>query len=138
VKRDARIRQIVQIKAASRRLFGADEDAMRDCYQSVTGVRFVRTMTDAQLRQLGDYLARATGHKPGRPFALRPGSSLDLARELAEYADREPPRGWRINPLKTLMLWRQTLGLAEAVPFAHLDSNQQTRLFRRVKAIYGD
>ena len=138
MKKDARVRQLQQIKIASRRLFRDDEDAMRDCYESVTGRRFCRAMTDAQLRQLGDYLARATGHKPGRRFALRQGSSLDLAARLRDYERREPPAGWRLNPLATRKIWRETLGRDEAVPFEHLDSREQSALFRRLKAIYGE
>lgn len=85
---DARARQIRQIKVAARALFAADEAAERDCYAAITGVRSCRAMTDAQLRQVGDYLARATGHKPDRPIALRPSSSSALAARLAPSGSR--------------------------------------------------
>jgi len=130
MNRAARSRQIRQIKAAARTLFRADEAAERDCYEQVTGARSCRAMTGAQLRQLGDYLARASGHKPGRPIHLAPDSSRDLALILRDYERREPPPGWRINPLKARAIWRRLLGMDRPAPFEHLETAQQDRLHR--------
>lgn len=136
MKADARKRQIIQIKAASRTVFGDDDDAARDCYESITGRRSCREMTDAQLRQVGDYLAKASGHKPDRPISLRPNSSSDLARVLSDFAAKAPPRGWRLNPLQTTIPWKH-IGLDHPVPFAHLDRDQQDRLHRWCRAAWG-
>lgn len=130
MNRDARNRQLRQIKAAGRSIFRGDEAAERDCYESLTGKRSCRLMTDAELRQVGDYLARASGHKPDKPVTFAPSSSRDLALVLADYQRRDPPPGWRLNPLRTRKVWRQTLGLESSVPFEHLTSAQQDRLHR--------
>lgn len=134
--RESRNAQLRQIKAASRVLFEADEAAMRACYAQVTGVERCRDMTDAQLRQLGDYMARATGHKPDRKVALRTHCSLDLARLLGVAASWPVPTGWRHHPLWTRKVWRTHTGRSEAVPFEHLDLGDQLRLYKAVLAIY--
>ena len=132
----SRSRQIRQIKAAGAALLDGDEQAQRDLYEKLTGVRSCTAMTDAQLRQVGDYLARATGHKPDKRVAFRASSSVDLAERLREFERREAPPGWKMNPLRTRMLWKRCTGSDSAVPFEHLTSAQQSRLFRAVKAIY--
>lgn len=128
--------QIGQIKAASKALFGDDEGAMRDCYAQVTGVRACREMTDGQLRQLGDYLAKATGHNSTRKIALRPNCSLDLAERLGRAAQWPTPNGWRLHPLGTRKVWLTHTGRRDACPFEHLDMGDQLRLYKAVLAIY--
>jgi len=134
----ARSRQIRQIKAASASMFDGDEDAMRDCYEQVTGQRFCRDMADAELRQLGNYLAKATGHKPQRKVTLRPGGSLDLAEMLAKYAGREPPGTWRENPLKLDFFYRRVLGRSRPASFEHLTRAEQDKLHRACRKIWGE
>ncbi|MBX3352127.1 MAG: hypothetical protein KF684_04280 [Phycisphaeraceae bacterium] len=134
--RESRNNQLRQIKAASRVLFDTDEAAMRACYLQVTGVERCRDMTDAQLRQLGDYMARATGHKPGRKVALRTSCSLDLADRLAKASSWPVPTGWRHHPLWTRKVWRTHTGRDTAVPFEHLDTGDQLRLYKATLAIY--
>lgn len=133
--------QLRQIKAAGRAFFldesGAYSETLeRACYLRLTGTTHCRCMTDAQLRQVGDYLARGTGHKPDRKVALRPSSSTDLVSRLEAFRARPAPRGWNLHPLDTKMVWNRATG-GDAVPFGHLDSAQQTRLHRALIAIYG-
>lgn len=132
----ARNAQIRQIKAASRALFGDDEQAMRACYQQVTSERSCSAMTDAQLRQLGDYLAKATGHKSDRRIALRPNCSLDLAERLDRARGWPIPTGWRLHPLGTRKVWLTHTGRRDACAFEHLDLGDQLRLYKAVLAIY--
>lgn len=132
----SRTNQIRQIKAASRALFGDDEQAMRDCYEQVVSARSCSAMTDAQLRQLGDYLAKATGHKSDRKVALRPNCSLDLAERLERAAAWPVPNGWRLHPLGTRKVWLTHTGRRDACAFEHLDLGDQLRLYRAVLAIY--
>jgi hypothetical protein len=132
----ARTNQIRQIKAASRALFGDDEQAMRDCYEQVTSERSCSAMTDAQLRQLGDYLAKATGHNSTRKIALRPNCSIDLAERLERAAGWPVPTGWRLHPLGTRKVWLTHTGRRDACPFEHLDLGDQLRLYKAVLAIY--
>lgn len=131
----SRAAQLRQIKAAARALFDGDEAAERDCYAAITGLRYCRAMSAAQLRQVGDYLARATGHKPDRPIAFRPSSSADLASRLDALAAAPPPGTWRINPLRTERLFRAQTGL-DPCPFAHLGSDQQAALYRAALTIW--
>lgn len=137
----SRNNQLRQIKAAGRAFFldesGAySEDLERACYMRLTGTTHCRCMTDAQLRQVGDYLARGTGHKPERKVALRPSSSSDLVARLEAFRRRPPPAGWNYHPLDIRMVWSRATGSDTAIPFAHLDSKAQTRLYRALVAIY--
>lgn len=132
----SRNNQLRQIKAAARTLFARDEEGERALYLRLTGTAYCRCMTDAQLRQVGDYLARASGHKPDKKVSLRPNSSLDLVARLEAFRARPAPAGWDYHPLDTRMLWRRATGSENAVPFAHLDRAQQSRLHRSLISIY--
>lgn len=138
---ESRNRQLRQIKAAGKEFFrdesGAYSEALeREAYCRLTGTTHCRCMTDAQLRQVGDYLARGTGHKPDKKVALRPSSSMDLVARLEAFDARPAPAGWRLHPLRTRLLWKRCTGLESAVPFAHLDTAQQNRLHRALIAIW--
>ncbi len=132
---DTRNRQIRMIKAAGRTIFKGDEDAERDLYETITRKRRCSEMTDAELRQVGDYLARATGYQPERRVSFRSCSSADLAHRLDQIAAAPAPGTWRINPLRTTAFFRQHTG-ADLCPHAHLDSAQQSRLYRAAIAVW--
>jgi len=135
----ARSRQIRQVKAAARALWDGDEAAERDTYEALTGLRRVSEMSDAQLCQVGDYMAAATGRRPtsgAGPVPLRPNSSGHLSGRLARYAALPAPGGWKLNPLTVAAFWRRQ-GVDGPRPWAHLDRAEQHKLHRAAVAMWG-